>query len=71
MNNLLHSSSLNMVGPAQQLYIKAACQSSRRRHQAPVVQMVDSAIRWINHHPLDNTINFDSTYPLDSDLSSG
>ena len=29
--------------------------------QAPVVQRVDSAIQWINHYPLDNTINFDST----------
>ena len=38
---------------------------------APVVQRVDSAIRWINHYPLDTAINFDSTYPLDSDLSSG
>ena len=38
---------------------------------APVVQRVDSAIQWINYYPLDNTINFDSTYPLDSDLSTG
>ena len=39
--------------------------------QAPVVQMVDSTIHWINHYPLDNTITFDSTYALDIDLSSG
>ena len=39
--------------------------------QAPVVQRVYSAICWINDYPLDNEINFDSTYPLDSDLSSG
>ena len=38
---------------------------------APVVQRVDSANHWINHYPLDNAINFDSTYLLDSDLSSG
>ena len=40
-------------------------------HQGPVVQRVDSTIHWINHYPMDNSINFDSTYPLDSDLSSG
>ena len=40
-------------------------------HLAPVVQRVDSAIRWTNYYPLDNAINFDSTYPLDSDLSKG
>ena len=38
---------------------------------APVVQRVDSAIQWINHYPLDKTINFDSTYLLDNDLSGG
>ena len=30
---------------------------------------MDSAIRWINHYPLDNSIGFASVYPLDSDLS--
>ena len=38
---------------------------------APVVQMLDSAIHWINHYPLDNSIGFASVYPLDSDLSGG
>ena len=40
-------------------------------HQAPVVQRVDSAIQWINYYPLDNAINFDGTYLLDSDLPNG
>ena len=44
---------------------------NRLKDLAPVVQRVDSAIQWINHYPLDNTINFNSTYSLDSDLSSG
>ena len=39
--------------------------------QAPVVQNVDSAIRWINLYPVDSAIGFPSTYLLDSDLSSG
>ena len=39
--------------------------------QAPVVQKVDNAIHWINHCPMDNTIVYPNTYPLDSDLSSG
>ena len=39
--------------------------------QAPLVQMLDSAIHWINHYPLDNSIGFASVYPLDSDLSVG
>ena len=39
--------------------------------QAPVVQTQDSAILWINHYPLDNSIGFASVYPLDSNLSGG
>ena len=38
---------------------------------APVVQKVDSAIRWINLYPVDSAIDFPNTYLLDSDLSSG
>ena len=38
---------------------------------APVVRKVDSAIHWINHYPLDNSIGFASVYPLENDLSSG
>ena len=38
---------------------------------APVVQTQDSAIHWINHYPLDNSIGFARVYPLDSDLSGG
>ena len=41
------------------------------KHQAAVVQMLDSAIHQINHYPLDSEIGFPNTYPLDSDLSSG
>ena len=40
-------------------------------NHAPVVQKVDSSIRWINHYLLDSAIGFPSTYPLDGDLSSG
>ena len=40
-------------------------------NQAPVVQMLDSAIFWINHYPLDNSIGFASVYPPDSNLSGG
>ena len=34
--------------------------------QTPVVQKVDSAIHWINHYTVDNTVGFRPTYPLDS-----
>ena len=37
---------------------------------APVVQTLDSAMYWINHYPLDNSIGFGSVYSLDSDLRS-
>ena len=37
--------------------------------QAPMVQKVDSAIRWINLYRVDSTIGFPNTYPVDSDLS--
>ena len=39
--------------------------------QVPVVQTLDSAIRWINLYPVDSAIGFPNTYPLDSDLSNG
>ena len=35
---------------------------------APVVQRLESAIHWINRYPLDNSVGFGSTYPLDSML---
>ena len=35
-------------------------------HLGPVVQKVDSAIRWINLYPVGNAIGFPNTYPLDS-----
>ena len=41
------------------------------RYPAPVVQTLDSAIHWINHYPLDNSIGFAIVYPLDRDLSGG
>ena len=41
------------------------------RSQGPVVQKVDSAIRWINLYPVGNAIDFPNTNPLDSDLSGG
>ena len=39
---------------------------SKVSNLAPVVQTLDSAIHWINHYPLDNSIGF-----ADSDLSGG
>ena len=36
----------------------------------PVVQKVDSTMRWINRYPLSMAINFPATYPPDNDLSS-
>ena len=39
--------------------------------QGPVVQRLDNAIYWINHYPPDSVVCFVTTYPLDSDLSSG
>ena len=34
-----------------------------------MVQKVDKAIYWINLYPLDSTMGFPNTYPMDSDLS--
>ena len=36
------------------------------RHLAPVVRKMDNAIHWINLSPLNSTICFVNTYPLDS-----
>ena len=38
-------------------------------HEAPVVNRVDSAIRWINLYPMDSAIGFASTYSLNGELS--
>ena len=38
------------------------------RNQAPVVQMADNAIHWINLYPLDSAIGFPN-HPLNSELS--
>ena len=35
-----------------------------------VVRKVDNAMHWINHYPVDYTIAFPNTSPLDSDLSA-
>ena len=43
----------------------------RENNQAPVVQMMDSAIHLINHYPLDNSIGFACAYLVDSNLSGG
>ena len=40
-------------------------------HLASLVQKVDSAIHWINHHPVENAVSCHNTYPLNSDLSGG
>jgi len=54
--------SLTQIASAPKLYFTAL---------APVVQMLDSAIHWTNHYPLDNSIGFGSVYLLDSNLSGG
>ena len=43
----------------------------RLHHQVSVLERVDCTMHWINHYPPDNSINFDSTFSPDSDLSSG
>ena len=46
-------------------------QNGSLNYLAPVALRVDSAIRWINHSSLDNSIDFASVYSLDSNLSGG
>ena len=38
---------------------------------SPVVQTMDSAIRRINHYPVDKHYQNQLRYPVDSDLSGG
>ena len=51
--------------------VKACSCKSSFKHQATVVQSLDSAIHQIYHYPVDSAIGFPNTYPLDSDLSDG
>ena len=51
------------------MFVKHKLSTGPTSTQALVVQTMDSAIRKINHYPLDNSIGFASVYPLDSDLS--
>ena len=39
--------------------------------QAPLVQMLDSAIQQINHYPADKYLGNQLHYPLERDLSGG
>ena len=39
--------------------------------QVPVIQKVDNANNQINLYPVDSSIGFPNTYPLNSDLSNG
>ena len=43
----------------------------KQYHQVQVVQMLDSAMRRINHYPADKRKKNQLRYSLDSDLSSG
>ena len=52
-------------------FLSLSKKTRRSNHLAPVVQKVDSAIRWINLYPVDSAIDFRNTYTLDSDLPSG
>ena len=36
-----------------------------------LVKVANSSIHRINRYPVDNTMDFVNTYPLDSDLSGG
>ena len=60
------------------IQVKKYC-SKQERHiissfiiqQALVVQMLHSAIHWINHHPVDKYLGNQLYYPLDRFLSVG
>ena len=64
-----------MLSNAKTISISGAALKNNKvdvgHHQGPVVQKVNSAIHRINHYPVDNTIGFANTYPLDSDLLGG
>ena len=62
ISNHIEHMLLHHANSAIQIFVQA-------RDQAPVVQTMDSAIRRINHYPLDNSIGLASVYPLDSGLS--
>ena len=50
-------------------------QSSRLENfvtfMAPVIQMADNTMHWINFYPADNAIVSPNAYPLHCDLSGG
>ena len=43
----------------------------RKTDQGPVVQTLDSAIRRINHYPVDKYYGNQLHYPVDKSLSAG
>ena len=81
LSGSIHSTILSYFNSIQQSLncaFKSLKQSHNTKHikgypknLAPVVQTLNSAIHWINHYPLDNSIGFASVCPLDSDLSGG
>ena len=44
--------------------------AGKHKHPGPVVQSLNSAMHLINPYPLDSSVVFDITYPVDSDLST-
>ena len=50
--------------PSSSRHSETACRKARP-------QLGDSTMHWINHYSLDDSINFGSSYSLDTDLSSG
>ena len=62
----------NFLNPLSRVEMFEYATNPQDRALAPVVQKLDNAVhRIIDHYPLDNSIGFPSTYPLDSDLSGG
>ena len=54
---------------AFEIFIFSA-QFNSRTDQGPVVQRMNCTVHWTNYYPLDNSISFVSTYPVDGDLSA-
>ena len=62
----------NFLNPLSRVEMFEYATNPQDRALAPVVQKLDNVVhRIIDHYPLDNSIGFPSTYPLDSDLSGG
>ena len=62
---------VSMLKPGLSIYSQSIRLENFVTVMAPVIQMADNTMHWINFYPADNAIVSPNAYPLHCDLSGG